>query len=381
MIRITERFRNKVLEFDRAEIYYAGGLKNAIPFADGTTAIPPNGLAPLTNFVRVYDKDNVFEEISCSDSFIRDVIMLIFEEPKRTYGEWYHEIYWRMRNGHTPGGGGTGAFDMLVNGLFAKKEGLPLHKLLGAKRDKAHVYASGVGTRLTIEQVKAEVERYISEGFDAFKMKIGSDYGRDMARDVERIKFVRDLIGPKRTLAIDANQAWTVDETLRFADMVIKYNIDWIEEPILCYDVNGFGRLARECPITVSTGEQMFGTELFESFIAAGVKHLQLFGSRAPSLASWLHIADLADKNGVRLSSGGVSQISCAFIAASNENNITEWLLPRRRELKEYYKPSPRYENSYWHLPQEPGLPCRMNIEKLRADGYLKKVETIFSKH
>ena len=381
MIRITERFRDHVLDFDRAEIYRAGGLRNAIPFADGTTALPPDGLAPLKNFIRVYDKDGAFAEVGCPDSFVKKVLMLIFESPKRTYGEWYHEIYWRMRNPHTPGGGDTGTFDLLVNGLFAKKEGLPLHKFLGAKGDKAHVYASGIGTRLTIEQVKDEVERYISEGFDAFKMKVGSDYGRDMPRDLERIKFVRELIGPDCTLAIDANQAWEVDDALRFAEMAAKYNIDWFEEPILCYDVQGFARLARECAIPVSTGEQMFGTEFFESLIAVGVPHLQLFASKAPSLASWLHIAELAGKSGCRISSGGVSQQSCAFIAATNNNwNITEWLLPRRRELKDYYNPTPTYENSYWTLPQTPGLSCGMDIDKLRTDGYLHGIETIFCK-
>lgn len=378
MIRITESIKNMVLSFDRAEIYHAGGLKNVLPFADGT--MYPNDIAPLSSFARIYDRDNEFVEIPCSDDFVKTYISDLFSGQKKTYEEWYHHFYWKVRNSHTPGGGGCSTFDMMVNGLASKKAGIPFHKFIGAKRDTARVYASGVGVNLTIEQVRFEVERYISEGFNAFKMKVGSDFGRDKQRDAERVKFMRSLIGPDCTLAIDANQAWTVDETLRFAEMVERYNIDWLEEPINCYDVVGFRRLAAECPIVVSTGEQIHSTQLFEAYIDAGVKHLQLFGSKAPSIASWLYISALADRHGVRLSSGGVSQYSCAFIAASNEGNITEWLLPKRRELKEYYSLTPRYEASVWHLPDVPGLPYTMDIEKLRRNGYLCRVETIYSK-
>lgn len=65
-------------------------------------------------------------------------------------------------------------------------------------------------------------------GHKTVKMKVGTDFATKLDYDVERVRLVRETIGPDAELAIDGNHSFTVREALRFADKVQKYNIAWL---------------------------------------------------------------------------------------------------------------------------------------------------------
>ena len=76
-----------------------------------------------------------------------------------------------------------------------------------------------------------ECERLRSTGFQAVKLKVGRE---SVAIDVERIRTVREMLGPEVELRLDANRAWTLEQAQDFAGQIQATEIAYCEEPLRC---------------------------------------------------------------------------------------------------------------------------------------------------
>jgi len=381
MLYYAGYFDDVKIKFDKAEIYTFSAPQNKVYFQDGTTEKAHNN-GPLGTWLKLYDSDGAWGMVPCGGYMASIILPRVLTGETMTYREWYHRLYWAVRNMNfnSREASEVGNFDMAVYDIMSQKAGLPLHRYLGAKRDKVTVYASGVSCFSTDEQIVEEVAQYRDEGFSYLKMKVGTDFGRDMQRDVERVKLVRDTVGMDMKIAIDANQAWSWQDALKFAEMVEQFDIDWFEEPINTYEFYGFKELAARSPIPISTGECFSSGLSFDPLVETGVKHFQPIPTKVMSVGDWMHVSDLARKNGLRISSGGYSQISAACIATAHDDSMVEWLLARRRILNQYFALAPRIEKGEFTMPQTPGLPLRLNLEKIGEDRLFQKVEYFYSK-
>jgi hypothetical protein len=75
--------------------------------------------------------------------------------------------------------------------------GGPLHECLPA-------YASGINLHMSVDELMAQVSGWLSDGFRAFKVKVGKP---DIEEDVERLIKIREVTG-RHPLMVDANQGW-----------------------------------------------------------------------------------------------------------------------------------------------------------------------------
>ncbi len=200
------------IRFERAVFYKFKPIKIPIPFWDSTGG--PFDKVPLDAWLELYDENGICGQAPCSQNMKDIIIPLIMTGETKTYEQWYQKVYWAIRNNGFSGEAAVevGRFDLALHDIMAKRKGLPLHKFLGAKRDWVKVYASGCGTHLTGQQMVTEVEQFIKEGYTTFKMKVATDFGANLDRDIERVRIVRELIGPQGKLAIDANQLWNAKE-------------------------------------------------------------------------------------------------------------------------------------------------------------------------
>ena len=101
------------------------------------------------------------------------------------------------------------AVDMAVYDLYAKSLGVPLYKALGGASDT-------VETDLTIsvdtvDKMVADSLAATAQGYRILKIKVGKE---GMA-DVERIRAIREAVGPEIALRVDANQGWSAKEAVR----------------------------------------------------------------------------------------------------------------------------------------------------------------------
>lgn len=368
-----ESYQKKV-KFVRAELYEFNPLKLPRPFWDSTGG--PFETVPADYWLVLYNQDGTAGQCPCSGR-IKQLLKLILNGEMKTYQAWYQMLYWSIRNNGFSGESAVelGRLDLAFHDMLAKEENLPLHRFLGAKRDWVHVYASGCGTNLTEKQLEEEVKEFIDGGYTTFKMKIASKFGTQLAKDVERVKMVRSLIGKEAKLALDANQLWKAEEAMTFAEHVEKYDIAWFEEPVQSYDMTELEKLARISPIPIGMGESPRCYYPMESYVKAGVSQLQPIPTNLSSVEDWMRTKELAHKNGLELTSGGFSHLTASFIATGREEDMVEYLIPVMRPFYEIMELRPEEKDGKFFLPSEPGISISPDLKRLERAGCLKTKE------
>ena len=137
------------------------------------------------------------------------------------------------------------AIDTACWDLKGKAIGQPVSAMLGGLRDRAPVYASGALMRPHPIKYLAEAgPRLVGMGFRQMKMQCGSE--ATIAASVERVRVLRDAIGPDVDLMCDINQLWSVHHAIdvgrRLEDAGL--HLYWLEDPTTHDDYPGLGRIA-----------------------------------------------------------------------------------------------------------------------------------------
>src|SRR6476646_9161630 len=134
------------------------------------------------------------------------------------------------------------AFDIALWDLKAKRAGLPLAKLLGAHRDSVRCYnTSGGFLHAPTEQVLENATASLAEGIGGIKIKVGHP---DHAVDLARLTAVREKLGDRVPLMVDANQQWGRPTARRMCRAFEPFGLVWIEEPLDAYDFDGHAQLS-----------------------------------------------------------------------------------------------------------------------------------------
>ncbi len=149
--------------------------------------------------------------------------------------------------------------DIALWDIIGKSCGKPVHKLIGgAFRIEVDAYATGLyftNMDRLVEEAVDEAQSFVSAGFKAVKMKIGLG---SIKRDIERVKAVRDAVGPDVKLMVDANHSLTVPTAIRMGRELEALGIEWFEEPISPEDLDGYVEVTRALDMAVAGGENEF---------------------------------------------------------------------------------------------------------------------------
>jgi L-alanine-DL-glutamate epimerase-like enolase superfamily enzyme len=371
---------NQPLCFTKAVLANFAPITIPKPFYDSTGG--PFNVVPLESWLQLYDADGVCGQAPCSPLLARVILPLIMTGEKKTYDEWYRFVYWKLRNKGFSGESiiEFGNLDLALNDLMAKKAKLPLHRFWGAARDWVHVYGSAGGTGLSDQELADEITGLVEDGYSTIKMKIATNFGSEIERDVRRIGMVRKLVGKEVKIAIDANQCWDARQALEFARRVVEYDLAWFEEPVHSADLEALGALTKLCPIPVSMGESLRNHYMFEQYAQLGVAHLQPVPSNLGGIREWFQIRDIAKKYGLTFTSGGFSPLTAAYVATASEDAMVEYLTPIMKSFVAIMKVAPEEKDGKFHLPLQPGLPVDLDWELLENKGLLLTKEYYYSK-
>jgi o-succinylbenzoate synthase len=143
--------------------------------------------------------------------------------------------------------------DMALYDAMGKALGVPIYKLLGGKtRDRIQL-CWGLSIRSSSEIADIVTER-VGKGFKALKLKIGID----PRQDVKNVETIRNAVGEEVTLRLDANQAYTKDEALRVLKKFEPYGIEFIEQPLRYWDLDGMTSLRSQLSIPIASDESLY---------------------------------------------------------------------------------------------------------------------------
>ncbi len=250
------------------------------------------------------------------------------------------------------------AIDMAVYDLFAKSCNKPLYKVLGGRRKE-------IETDLTIsvngvEEMVEDSLKAVSQGFGILKIKVG----KDGAGDVERIRAIRQAVGPDIKLRIDANQGWSPKEAVRIIrtmeDMGI--GMDLVEQPVKAHDFDGMKFVTGQVDTPILADESVFSSEDAIRIIqerAADLINIKLM--KTGGIYEALKICAIAESFGVECMIGCMLEskiaVSAAAHLAAGKGIITRADLDGPSLCREDpYTGGPVFEGPRICMGEEPGL-------------------------
>src|SRR5262249_34146493 len=119
-------------------------------------------------------------------------------------------------------------------------------KLWGLDPSKAPKSSYTIG----IAEDNETLRRRVAEAaeYPVLKVKLGSP------RDVEIIRTVR-AAAPEKTLRVDANAAWTPKHALRMSELLLDYEVEFVEQPLPPHDLEGLRFVRERSPLPIIADE------------------------------------------------------------------------------------------------------------------------------
>jgi L-alanine-DL-glutamate epimerase-like enolase superfamily enzyme len=233
--------------------------------------------------------------------------------------------------------------------LAAKQQGLPLHTLLGSRRDKVRAYASGLDYHLSDEEFVAFFEHADGLGYRAFKIKVGNP---DFEWDLHRLKLLGTAVRPGAKIMIDANEAWGAKEAIVKLEAIRRagYELLWVEDPILRNDFEGL-RLLRESVswTLINSGEYLDAAGKRALMLAGGTDILNVHGQ----VTDVMRIGWLAAELGIPVSLGNTFlEVGVHMACALPE---VEWLEYSFQDFDHLVDEPMLIRDGWIHAPDRPG--------------------------
>ena len=202
------------------------------------------------------------------------------------------------------------AFDLALYDLAAKAANLPLYQFLGGtNRTVESDLTIGIGTP---EEMAATARDFISKEVHIIKVKLG----KDVATDVERIRQIREAVGPAMKLRIDANQGWSYEDAILALTQLAPYNIEFCEQPMRSWNDELLPELCKRSPIPLMADESVFTHRDAERLIRNNAcAYINIKFAKSGGIREALRINQVAEKNGIACMMGGMLESRLALTA------------------------------------------------------------------
>ncbi|HEX9445354.1 MAG TPA: mandelate racemase/muconate lactonizing enzyme family protein [Candidatus Binatia bacterium] len=124
--------------------------------------------------------------------------------------------------------------DLALHDLAGKALGVPANRLFGGVIHPRIRVTRLMGMFEPKEMAERSAE-LVKRGYTALKLKVGTN----VKDDVERVKRVRETVGPEVTITIDFNQACSPKEAIASINRMEPYDVMLVEQPVRAADLRG----------------------------------------------------------------------------------------------------------------------------------------------
>ena len=304
---------------------------------------------------------------------------LIGADPGRIEDLW-STIY---RVGFYRGGGvlmsALSGIDQALWDIKGKAFNAPVYELMGgACRNKMKVYSWIGGDRPS--DVGAAAKEKKDEGFQAIKMNATEELQMIDTYDkvdavLERVAAIREACGKYFGIAIDFHGRVHKPMAKVLAKKLEEFDPMFIEEPVLCENMECFKEIAAACNIPIATGERLFSKYDFKRLLeAGGVDIIQPDLSHAGGITEVKKIAAMAESYDVALAPhcplGPIALAACLNVDATSYNaviqeqsmgihyNVGKTVLDYVDNKEDF-----KFTDGFVDLPKLPGLGVQVNKE------------------
>ena len=320
--------------------------------------------------------------------------LIVGRDPSRIeelWSEMYDHSFWAKGGGPVVFAA-ISAIELALWDIKGKALGVPVHELLGGRiHDEVRVYANGwYGAARTPADFARAAERPLRDGYDALKcypLAVPTEHGlrhvtrRAVDRDFadlafEKIKALRDAVGPRVEIMLDLSGGLTTDETIRLCRRFEALGITWIEEPADPFDVAAAARISRDVSIPVALGERLYTRHGFRKvFEAQAVDIVQPDVCNTGGIMEAKKIAAMAEAYNMRVAphncASALSTAASLQLAACIPNFMTQEIYPYFPLQPGYVQvladsPEDRIKAGRLKIADAPGLGVTLAAERLR---------------
>jgi L-alanine-DL-glutamate epimerase-like enolase superfamily enzyme len=200
--------------------------------------------------------------------------------------------------------------DMALYDILARKAELPLYQLLGGFRQR-------IATSITIgivplEETLEQARRHLSNGFSILKLKGGVD----LHEDIEKVLTLRETFGNDFLLRFDANQGYTVEQSVEFINSIKSANLEIIEQPTSDKKDERLGQVTRVVAIPVMADESI--KTLKDAFRLASNEFIDMINIKLMKVGGIFesqHINSVAKAAGLEVMIGCLDESSLGIAA------------------------------------------------------------------
>ena len=261
----------------------------------------------------------------------------------------------RSAGGSGPGGIFTLALSAIDTALWdikGKALDQSVCSLLGGFRDRVPTYASGALVReMNLEYLAEAGPRLVNMGFKQMKTQMGAE--STPAKEVDRIRVLRDGIGPDIDLMCDINQLWNVNQAIDIGKRVEEYHLFWLEDVVAHDDYQGLARVADALTTPIAAGEYVYGIRPFRHMLEArSIDIVMIDLLRVGGITQWKKVAGMAEAFNLPVVSHLVPEIHIQLMAAIT-NGLTVEYMPWTLRL---FEETPEIVDGDLVLPDKPGL-------------------------
>ncbi len=254
------------------------------------------------------------------------------------------------------------AIDIALWDIQGKALNQSLCTLVGGYRDRAPTYASGVLMRsFSLDDSAQAALRLVDMGFKQMKMQLGGE--PTVAREVERVRVLRESIGEDIDLMGDINQRWSVHQAITIGRRVEPYHLFWLEDVVAHDDYQGLARVADALATPIAAGEYHYGISPFRHMLEArSIDIVMIDLVRVGGITQWLKLAGMAEAFNLPVVSHLLPEIHVHLIAGI-PNGLTVEYMPWTLRL---FEETPAIEDGQIVVPQKPGLGLTFDKDAIR---------------
>lgn len=204
------------------------------------------------------------------------------------------------------------AIDIACFDIAGKALQVPVYQLIGGRfHDKfpiTHVLSIG-----SPEKMANEAAERVAMGYRSFKMKVGTE----VMKDVARIQAVRERVGDDIAIRVDVNQGWVnAATTLRGVRALESLDIDWLEQPVKADDIDGMVEVKSKTWIPLMIDEGLHGVKEMREIIAkraADKVNIKLM--KCGGIYPAMKLANMAEMAGIECQVGSMVESSVGSAA------------------------------------------------------------------
>ena len=289
--------------------------------------------------------------------------MLIGEDPLDTERLWQKLYIGSCMNGRRGAViNAIGAIDMALWDIKGKALGQSVCSLLGGYRKRVPTYASGALMRpMNLEQLAEIGPALVEKGFKQMKSQMGAE--DTPAKEVLRMRTLREAVGDDIDIMCDINQLWNVNQAITIGSRVEEYNLFWLEDVVAHDDYQGLARVADALNTPIAAGEYVYGINPFRQLIEnRSIDIVMIDLLRVGGITEWRKVAGMAEAFNLPVVSHLVPEIHIQLMGAI-PNGLTVEYMPWTLKL---FEETPKFVDGCLEVPDKPGLGLKFSEDAIK---------------